>query len=407
MLMTQIATLLNQTIVPNLFGEGESGGSAITITEDLRNVVDIGTALANLSGDDLKNYMKDLAVGVFDTFVDTRAYKDETYDLFISEIEYGGALQRVKAKLLSASDSNMLTLASANDPVNGANAPDYTDGKYYGTNWDSKIYTKDVAFKVKYSISEEMFKKSFTSPAGVRKLIALIEANVDNTIRLELNGLARGILRKLILSAYTGNRVIPLITTYNTKRNLTSSDPGYITISNWEESTSFKLWVQTLILELRKYITDYNEKYNDGTVPTFTPEEDARLVLLTEFSAQLDVALGSVYHKELVEGTGVYRTVNFWQNSTPDLLPTIASGSLHDQVVERVKDAGAGVTGDVVTVDHVVGLIYDRYSAFLTTKYDGVSTKYVPEEMFTTFFHHIVKSCAIDERNTAVILTLA
>ena len=398
MTYSSIATLLNNVMVPNAFGEGESSGTPITIAEDLRNVVDLGTALASLSATDLQNYMHDLCVGIFDTYTDSRLYKDETYDLFLSEQEYGGAIQRIKCKLLGASDTAILTLVDASN-----SGPDYTDGKYYGTDYDVKIYTKDVGFKVKYSISTEMFKKSFTSAAGVAKLIAMIEANVENTIRIELNTLARGILRKLILSASTGSRVIPLITTYNTKKGYVSTDPGYITLSNWEDSTSFKLWVQTLMLELRKYITDYNEKYNNGSVPTFTPESDARCVLLTEFAAELDVALGSVYHKEMVEGTGAYRTINYWQNSTPDLLPYIASGSLHDQVVETTADSAPTTT----TIDHVVGLVYDRFSAFLTTKLDKTTTKYVPEEDFTTYFHHMVKSAAIDERNTAVILTLA
>lgn len=405
MTLKQIATLLNQTIVPNLFGEGLDSTTPITITEDLRNVVDIGKALADMTAADMKNYMSDLAVGVFDTFVDTRSYKDETYDMFISDIEYGGALQRVKAKLLKASDSNILTLDNANNPAGGSgNEVDYTDGKYYGTEWNSRIYTVDTAFKVKYSISTEMFKKSFTSASGVQKLIALIEANVDNTIRLELNGMARAVIRKLILNAYTDGRKIQLITLYNTKMGLESTDSGYITLANWSQSTSFKLFVQTLMLELRKYITDYNEKYNDGTVPTFTPESDARCILLTEFAAELDVALGSVYHKEMVEGTGAYRTINFWQNGTVDLLPTIKSGSLHDQIKEKVADAG---DAQVTTIDHCVGVIYDRFSAFLTNKVNKTTTKYVPEEDFTTFFHHIVKSYAIDPRNTAVVLLLS
>ena len=405
MTLTQIATLLNNTIVPNLFGQGLDSTTPITITEDLRNVVDIGKALANMTADDMKNYMKDLAVGVFDTFVDTRSYKDETYDLFISEIEYGGALQRVKAKLLKASDSNILTLDNANNPAGGSGHEiDYTDGKFYGTEWNSRIYTTDTAFKVKYSISTEMFKKSFTSASGVQKLIALIEANVDNTIRLELNGMARGVLRELILNAYTGGRKIQLITLYNTTMGYNSEDAGYITLGNWKQSTSFKLFVQTVMLELRKYITDYNEKYNDGTVPTFTPEADSRCVLLTEFASELDVALGSVYHKEMVEGTGNYRTINFWQNGTVELLPVIKSGSLHDQIKEKVADEGAS---QVTTIDHCVGVIYDRYSAFITNKVEKTTTKYVPEEDFTTFFHHIVKSYAIDPRNTAVVLLLS
>ena len=393
MTLSQIATLLNNTIVPNAMGEGT------TIAEDLRNVVDLGTALADLSAGDLKNYMNDLVVGVFDTFVDTRAYKDESYDLLMNSIEYGGAIQRIKAKLMSASDTAILTLVDA-----GNSGPDYTDGKFYGTQWTDKVYTKDVAFKVKYSISTEMFKRSFTSAEGVARLVAMIEANIDNTLRVELNGLARGILRQLILSAKNGSRTISLITTYNTLHSYGSGDPGEITLSNWKDSVSFKLWVQTLILELRKYMTDMNEKYNDGTVETFCPEEDTRCVLLTEFAAELDVALGSVYHKELVQGTGNYRTINYWQNSSTDLLPQIGSGSVHDQIKETETDGGSTKT---TTIDHVVGLFYDRYSAFLTNKLEKTTTKYVPEEDFTTFFHHVVKSCAIDTRNTAVVLLLS
>lgn len=399
MLFTQISTLLNNTIVPNIFGEGESGGSAITIAEDLRNVVDLGKALNELSADDLKNYAQTLAVGIFDTWVDTRSYKDETYDLFISDIEYGGAVQRVKGKLFNATDTPILTLVNAAD-----SGPDYYDGKYYGATWDAKVYTKDVGFMVQYSIPVSEFKEYFTNAAGVQKLIALIEAWIDNTLRVELNGLARSVLRQLILSAKNGSRVIPLITTYNTKMGLTSTDPGYITLANWSQSTTFKLWVQTVILELRKYMTDMNTKYNDGTVPCFSPEDETRAVLLTEFAAELDVALGSVYHKEMVQGTGTYRTINYWQNGTAELLPTIASGSLHDQIKEIETN---GESTKTTTIDHVVGVFYDKYSAFITNKLEKTTSDYIAKGDFNTFFHHVVKSYAIDSGNTAVVLTLA
>lgn len=397
--LSQIATLLNNTIVPNVLGEGKDGSSnPITIAEDLRNVVDLGTALSSIDGDTLKNYAKDLVVGVFNTFVDTRRYKDETYDLFLSDQEYGGAVARVKCKLFSATDTPILSLVDASN-----SGPDYNDAKYYGASWDEKIYTKDYSFQVKFSLSTEMFKKSFTDAAGVQKLVSMIENAVDTTLRVELNGLARGVLRKLIYSAYSGGRKIQLITTYNTLKNYSSSDPGYVTLSNWKDSISFKLWVQTLVLELRKYMTDINEKYNDGTITTFCPEDETRCVLLTEFAAELDVALSSVYHKDLVSGLGSYRTINYWQNGTKELLPQIGSGSLHDQIKETIADSGT----TTATIDHVVGLFYDKYSAFLTNKLDKTTTKYVPEADFTTYFHHLVKSAAIDTRNSAVVLLMS
>ena len=404
MLYSQIATLINTVIVPNLFGQGESGGSAITITEDLRNVVDVGTALADLSADDIKDYMKNFAVGVYKNYVDTRSYKDETYDMYYDSLEYGGMVQRIKAKLYSASDTHILTLESANDPVSGASAPDYTDGKFYGFNGDSLCFTKSVGFKIKYSISTTMFKKSFTDAEGVAKLVALIEAAVDNTLRLEMNGLARGMIRKMILNAKNGNRVIPLLTTYNTEMGYTSSDPGYVTLASWANDVTFKLWVQNVLLDLRDYITDYNVKYNDGTVPTFTPKDDARCIMLSAFAHKLDTALGSVYHKEMVQGTGAYKTVNFWQNETTELLPVIKSGSLFDQVKETETD---GTGTKTTTIDHIVALLYDKEGAIMNNVLEKTTTKYVPEEDFTTFYMHKVKSLQVDNRDCTIILTLA
>ena len=399
---TQIATLLNTKIIPNYFGQGEDAGhNPITLAEDLRNVVEVGKALSDLSVSDLENFKGDLVTGVLETYTDSRLFQDvneASYGLAMSESEYGGAIQRVKMKLLNASDSNILA------PTDASNSgPDFTDGKFYGVPYDSKIYTVVDSFKVKFSISNNELKKSFTSAVGVARMIAMIEASVENTVRLQLNSMARAVLRKMILSASQGSRVIPLLTTYNTKFSLSSGDPGYVDISNWSQDEHFKLWVQTLVLELRKYMSDYNEKYNDGSVPTFTPAEDSRAILLTEFAAELDVALGSVYHDELVRGLGEYRTINFWQNGTPDILPTIASGSLHDQVVETIADSGT----TTATIDHVVGLFYDRYSAFVSIELDKMTTKYVPEEDFTTYFKFYNKRYAIDPRNTNVILTLA
>ena len=400
--LKQISTLINEKIVPNLFGQGEDvSHNPITIAEDLRNVVDVGTALASLTAAQLKDYMQTFAVGVIETFFDSRSYKDETYDFYLSEQLYGGAVQRCKAKLLKATDTPILTLDNAYNPAGGAgNEVDYTDGRFWGTVYDNKLYTDDIAFQIKWSLATTMFQKSFMDAASVQKLVAMIEANVENTLRMEMNGVARGLIIKMIQSAYSGNRKIDLITKYNTIFNYSSGDAGYVTLATWKQDTNFKLWCEEVIIQLRKSITDYNEKYNDGTIATFTPEEDARTLLLGEFATALDFAQSSVYHSEMTSIGGNYRTINFWQNSTKDMLPQIASGSLHDQVkVQTGEDT-------TVTVNHVVGLIYDRFTAFFTTKLKKTTEKYVPEGDFVTFFHTEALQLAIDERATCLILTL-
>lgn len=398
MTLSQIATLLNNTIVPNIFGDGEDvSHNPITIAEDLRNIADLGTAVANLSGAELKSYLGDLVVGIFKIYVDTRSYKDETFGLMLEdEAEYGGAIARIKAQLLEASDSAIL------NPVPAASSgPDYHDGKFYGTSLDERIYSKDIIFKVKYSISTEKFKKACTSAAEMSKLVAIVEANVDTTIKNELNGLARAGIRRLILSAYQGGRYIPLFTKYNTEMGFSSSDPGYVSLTTWKNDENFKIWCQTTIMNLKQYLTDINDKYNDGTVPCFTPESDLRILALTEFGTALDTALSTVYHDTMVDGLGEYRKINYWQNGTKEMLPAVGSGSLHDQVVEQTGDA------TTVTIDHIAMVLYDKYSVFMTEKLEKTTSEYVGAEDFTTFFHHIAKSLALDTRNSAIVLTLA
>ena len=402
MLNTQIATMLNTVIIPNYFGEGKSGDTPITITEDLRNIVDFGKALSDLSAADLENFKGDLVVGVLDTYTDAREFQSDdeaSYGLFVSSEEYGGAIQRVKCKLLSATDSNLLALVDASN-----SGLDYTDGKFYGVPVDAKIYTKMVSFRVKFSISNNELKKSFTSAAGVARLIAMIEVTVRNTIALQLNSTARGVLRELILQAYEGGREVKLMTLYNTIFGFTSSDPGYVTLADWNQNETFKIWCQSTILKLRKGIADFNEKYNDGTVETFTPEADSRAIFLADFATDMDVALGSVYHTELVKGLDEYRTINFWQNGTTELVPMIQSGSLHDQIVEKVADSG---DAQVTTINHVVGLLFDRYSAFVSYELESMRAKPVIEEDFTTYFRDYTRRYCVDTRNTNVILTLS
>lgn len=395
----QIATLLNETLVPNLFG----GNEGVTITEDLRNVVDLGTKIADLTADQVKDYSKKFVVGVVNEFLRTATLEAQTFGMYIKSQEYAGIVQRIRSRFTKTYDTPILSLEDYNAD---SSSPDYNDGHYYGVEFDAKVYTKDSSFMIPYSIPVEMFKKSFENAEGVMSLVSLITNAVDNTLQAELGALAKGILRKIILSAST-SRTIPLITTYNTEFGFESGDDGFVTLSNWKNDFNFKLWCQETITRLRNLITEYNTKYNDGTVEIRTPLEDVRTVLLNEFAVALDFANSDIYHNEMIRaGVGDYYTVNYWQNGDTSLLPTIGSGSVHDQIKERVKDAGVGVSDDVVTIDHVVGCLFSRWTATITDKLNKTTTSYVAKGDFNQYFNHVVKSYTIDERDMAIALTL-
>lgn len=401
MLETKIAQIINEVMLPNIFG-GDSTNSYATITEDLRNVVDVGTKIADMDANTLKDINGKFAIGVVNEFLPTIPMADVSFGLNLSSQEYAGVLQRVKSRFTKTYDTPILSLEDYNAD---STSPDYNDGHYYGVPFDARLITKATSFMIPYSIPVEMFKKSFMSKEGVLSLVSLIENSVTNTLVAEVSDLARAVLRKLILSA-NSSRKIQLITLYNTEFGFSSGDDGFVSLTTWKNDINFKLWCQETIIRLKRALMDYNTKYNDGTVETRTDMADIRTTLLNEFATALDFANANVYNRD-VTNIGEYYTTNFWQNSSHDLLPVIKSGSTHDQIKERVKDAGVGVSDDVVTVDHVVGLIYTKYSGGIREILNKTTTDYIAKGDFNQFFHHVGKEHFIDERESCISLVLA
>lgn len=380
MKLTQVATLLNETIVPNLLGEGT------TISADLSNIVDLGTALEDITAEDMQDYAKDLVVGVARNLFDSRAYRSETYGLMNDAREYGGVIQRVKVRLYSASDSPIWTLQ---------NGTDYFDGTYYGADIDSKIYTKDTIFQVKNSIPVEKFKQSFTSADGVMSLIATIEQQVDNTITMELNGLAKTTLQQMIATSVANGQVIHLLTEYNTLAGLTGDDA--LTADTCLYNAPFLRWCAMTIVRLRDLTQDMNKKYNDGSIETFTPADDLRVTLLSEFARSIEFNMeADTFHNDIVS-VGEYNTINFWQNSSDDMLPTLGVTA---EVKTNVGEA------DPVTVSLCVGLLADRFAGGVSARIDKITAQYIANGDYTTYFHHIANSRFIDTRNTGIVLCL-
>lgn len=379
MTVTEIADLLNNTLVPNYLGQ------ETTIAEDLSNVVELGTAIADLSGDECLNFAKDFVVGVARNYMDTRKYKTETYGLMNDAREYGGVIQRVKARLFDAEDSPIWSLQ---------NGTDYMDGIYRGADFDAKIYSKDTVFMIPNSIPTEMYKQFFTSADGVRSFVAMIESTVDNSLATQLNALARTTLQQLIATS-AGSRSVSLLTMFNDQMGLIGDDA--LTADKALYNAPFLRWSAEQIMRLRDLTQEMNEKYNDGTIQTFTPAEDLRVTLLSQFARAIEFNMeADTFHNDLVS-VGEYNKINFWQNASTDLLPNLGETA---EVVTKIGDA------EPVTVSNVVGLIYDRYSAGMCARLDKITADYIPKGDFTNYFHHVANSRFVDTRNTALVLRL-
>lgn len=377
----QMATIINNALIPNRTNE-----NATMLAEDLSNYVDVGTSIASMTADTLKDFQRMLAVGVRTMAVFGDVYSPETFNIKKSTEQWGNALQRVAMKNMpTIQDSHALQL------VNGTN---YLDGKYYGADYDSKVYTETYSYKASYSWSDDQWAKAVTDASAMNELLSLWLNSVQTQINLTEKGKVDMILNKKIVDAVNNNKKVDLVTAYNTEFGASET---YITLKADEAKmrrfTEFCTGVTQII---KRGMMEFTSKYNDGSIKCYTPQSRLNSIYLTQFVNDLkNYGITTMYH---AEGQGVGHDYDklSWQSSGTAMLPLYTTTSL-------IKD---GVSGSEVDYDNIVGIIYDDDGLGLTTKFNKITTEYVGSEGFTTYHHHVSTDQYIDGRGNAVVLTL-
>ena len=378
MQLNQIATLLNETMVPNILGEGT------TIAEDLSNFADLGTAISNLTAEQVKDYTASFIANVIKTYYDERIFNKTIPGLFRDYEEWGGIIQRVKAGLSEVTEDISQNLQ---------NGVSYDPFVYHGFDHDNVVYTKDCTFELDWSIPDNMYKTAFSSVAELQNFISYIYNRAENTMNVNLYATAMAALRALILA--NSSKTVHLLTAYNTSHFDSESD--YLTADEALENAAFCKWYNRQILLLKKAVTDVSTKYNDGSVETFTPAEDVNVIQLAQVALAIEMNMTSgVYHKDLVE-IGNYSEVNFWQNSDDDLIPAL---SIAGQVKGNVGTEATQTLGPIAAV------IFDKYACGVTSHPEVVTSQYCGKGRFTNFFRSVWSQFYVSKNQNCIICAL-
>lgn len=371
MTLIQIKTLINAI----LSSVGQESGAL-----DDFSWVDVGTKIANLSANDFKTFLQKFALGVVKTEFDTRVW-ERNLDIFTDFQTYEGIKQYVKAQPLTADDVTMIAL------VDGV---DYNDRVYKDLVTDTVLYTKDFGYQFSWCTPGEDLRYLFSSEESVVGYVGLINATVSTSFNKTKYNVQLSLVDKMVTEAAGAGQVVNLVTAYN----LVHTTP--VATATCMESDEFKRWCRETIANIREYMMDLSSKYNANAVESFTPYEDTRVTLLTQFAHGLQnvPAYGDLGDRLAI---GKYSTVNMWQTSGAAILPDFATaGSITD----------TGVTPSY-TLQNVAGVLYDRYTVGATLKTDRkITSDYVPAGDFTKFFGAMAGQGFINKNNNAIVLTL-
>lgn len=383
MLVAQVYELLNQIT-------GELTGKEDLVTNDLSNVVDVGTAIFDATSVD--NYVKSLVNKVGKFIAVNRPYRPPYPNIKREAWEYGSVLQKVRCAIPEAEANPSWNLVAGE----GANQFLFKPPTVTTQFWNSR-----TTYDISMSFTEMQVKESFNSRSELMAFIGMIENAIQTSKTIKEKGLAEQAISNFIgEKIYNNNGVVHLVSMYNDAYN-----PAVpITMATAMYDPSFLRFASVQMMLYKDRLRDATNVFNLGTVPTFTPEEYLHVCVNSEFAKSVEAYMtADTYHDAMVALPN-YDTVNFWQSLRDD------PGGLGTKTYYNINTTTAiDITtsaGHDVAKAGIVAIMFDRDAIMLCNENDRVTTAYNAKQEFVNNFYKFDISLFNDLNENGIVFVL-
>lgn len=329
--MKQIYEIVNEA---RKFALGEE---AITLAEDLENIVDVGNAIFNANAVDA--YCKALVNRIGKVIFVNRPYTGRAPKVLMDSWEFGSVLMKSHAGLPEAQENESWKLED------GAS---YDQDIFYQPKVEVKFFNKRTTFEIPMSFTDEQLKQSFVSPQELGSFVSMLYTAVENAMVVYADALIMRTIDNFIGQTLEdgGSAVkVNLLAGYKTEVDTSST----LTAETCLYSKEFLRYASAKIMLASKRMRNMSKVFNLGGTSKHTPIEDQRVIMLDLFVTQASTYLDSdTFHNELVKLPNA-DTVSFWQGSGTDY----AWGDISKIKVKTVA-------GDSVEQSGILAFIFDR-----------------------------------------------
>lgn len=352
-------------------------GNEALATTDARGLVSLGETVLT-SEQNTEAFLQTLIQRVGRTIYHYRAYRNKLRGVIVeSDMEWGAILQKIDIELPEAVEDDAYNL------VDGESVDPWIISKPKAR---QHLFLGRNPFMFKITISRKLLKEAFLSESAMGSFISVIFGKVRNMIEASYEDLARTAIAGAISTVRGGNvQRIQLGTLYRNETGSTLNANALL------HDRDFLNWATGKINLYSDYLTDMTSLYNDGSIETFTPKEDQRLIVLSEFERRLEtVSQWQAFHDGYVKLNN-YDTINFWQS--PEDPYKVESTNL---------ETGAAYSGS-----RIVAVMFDR---------DALGVYQMEEEVLTTpvnarglyynTFYHIMKNMFMDRSENFLVFNL-
>ena len=362
-------------------------GRTDVISEDLTNLVDIGTEI--FRADAVDRYVKSLVNQIGKIVFVNRPYVGSVPSVLMDGWEFGSVLEKIQAELPVASTNESWEL------VDGAS---YDPNIFYKPIVTAKFFNSKVTFEVDISITEKQVKQSFQNAVQLNAFLSMLYANVEKAMTIRIDALVLRTINNMTASTIDdGNsaRAVNLLTLY--KEQFPNSELTAGRVLGDPEFIRFAAYTMANYMDRMEKISTL---FNIGGKARFTPKELLHVVMLSDFRNAADIYLQSdTFHDSYTKLPNA-ETVPYWQGSG-------TSYAFGDISKIHVNATGADGSSAEVVQNGILCVMFDRDALGVLNPERRVTSNYNAKAEFWNNFYKWDSSYFNDFNENFVVFYVA
>ena len=229
----------------------EALGKEGIVSEDLSNVVDVGTAILDANAADA--YVQSLVNQIGRIIFVDRAYRGGVPSVLMDGWEFGSVLEKIQGEIPEAVEDESWELEHMQS---------YDQNIFYQPKVTAKFFNKKVVFEIDVSFTKKQVMQSFQSATQLNAFLSMIYNNVEKsmTVKTEAlimrtinNAIAETVYSEYSTAQYTrssGVRAVNLLYLYNQRYNTSLTASDALTTPDFIRFASFmiKLYIERMYI---------------------------------------------------------------------------------------------------------------------------------------------------------------
>lgn len=362
-----------------------SGSNASLTNIDSFKLVDVGKDIEDSGSVD--SFTNALVTLIGKMVIDTRRYTPVIPSLQKDTFEYGGFVEKIRLGLYEVVDDPMVNLVNGESYAN-------IEHKFNAPTTFAKIYEEKKSIMVQKSIQREEILEAFYSWEKMESFINAISIKVEDTVTQTLAVWCHMLLCCAIAVSDKGTKTARHLLTEAISKGILTEGSTAKDFMNSKEAMAYALEQMS---NTRQYMRDMSVAYNNKTLPTYTPIEDNKLVLLTEFAhASKFRLLANTYNDEYL-GIGDYDLVNSWQAVKGESVNDYYDfGTLSSIKITADATNKLSIGIEAYNTTNVIGLMYDNLALGICPYKRKTTSSYTASADFWNEFLHIICNYWLD-----------